>query len=130
LQTYPKQVSHSLFRSLKVEGTSIFVANGVAAGQRAPHFMLHIIPRAKDDGISIDWTPKSIDENTAKEIFNKLAASVSKQFNVEVPKLAESTEAPKAPPKTPEPEKKQDQEKKVVKSKLDEITDFLTGGKK
>src|SRR4051812_2768958 len=46
-----KQVSGALIRALKVEGTSIFVANGAAAGQRAPHLMVHVIPRQANDGI-------------------------------------------------------------------------------
>ena len=31
--------------------TTVFVANGGGAGQKAPHFMIHIIPRRSDDGL-------------------------------------------------------------------------------
>jgi len=40
-----KGISHAILRALKAEGTTVFVANGGAAGQRAQHFMIHIIPR-------------------------------------------------------------------------------------
>ena len=46
-----KAISNVMLRSLKSEGTTIFVANGVAAGQKAQHFMLHIIPRKDKDGV-------------------------------------------------------------------------------
>ena len=46
-----KHISQSMLRKLKVEGTNIFVANGLAAGQKAQHFMIHIIPRKDGDGV-------------------------------------------------------------------------------
>jgi len=46
-----KHLSQSLLRKLKSEGTNIFVANGLVAGQKAQHFMLHIIPRKEGDEI-------------------------------------------------------------------------------
>lgn len=48
-----KKISRLLLRAMKVEGTTIFVANGTAAGQRAPHFMMHIIPRMENDNVGI-----------------------------------------------------------------------------
>lgn len=40
-----KKISKSLLISTMGKSTSIFIANGAAAGQKAPHFMIHIIPR-------------------------------------------------------------------------------------
>jgi histidine triad (HIT) family protein len=48
-----KKLSQAVLRGLKVQGTTIFVANGMAAGQRAPHVLLHVIPRKEADGIGI-----------------------------------------------------------------------------
>jgi len=45
-----KKLSHAVLKALKSEGTTIFIANGAAAGQRAQHFMIHIIPREAHDG--------------------------------------------------------------------------------
>ncbi|HLC32365.1 MAG TPA: HIT domain-containing protein [Candidatus Nanoarchaeia archaeon] len=79
-----KQLSAALIRSMKVEGTSIFVANGAAAGQRAPHFMLHIMPRVKSDGVKLDLPEGKIDEKTTSLVFSKLAPAAGKQLGFEV----------------------------------------------
>src|SRR3989344_9251805 len=44
LTTISKKLSQLLLRALKVSGTNIFIANGLAAGQRAQHFLIHVIP--------------------------------------------------------------------------------------
>lgn len=139
-----KQVSQSLIRALKVEGTSIFVANGAVAGQRAPHFMLHIIPRKSGDGINLQLQGKQLDEATMKDLFNKLAGPISKQFNIEMPSLETAKEPEKEEPKgekkeQPEQEEKKEPEKQPEQeapgkgpeeekeeSSLDDIADFLT----
>jgi len=46
-----KHLSQAMLRKLKVEGTNVFVANGLVAGQKAQHFMIHVIPRKEGDGI-------------------------------------------------------------------------------
>jgi histidine triad (HIT) family protein len=46
-----KAMSKIVLKSLHVDGTNIFVANGPAAGQRAPHFMIHLIPRKSGDNL-------------------------------------------------------------------------------
>ena len=111
-----KQLSHALIRALKVEGTSIFVANGVAAGQRAPHFLLHIIPRSADDGVALQLTPGKFDEKSTSEAAARLAPAVGKQFGVEV-RLPKAEVRPK------------EQAAPAKLDNLDEVTKFLTGGK-
>jgi len=137
-----KQLSHALIRALKVEGTTIFVANGVAAGQRAPHFLLHVIPRSKDDNIGLELPVVKIADQAGKEIFDKLAPAVAKQFGIEVaekskeelPKELEEKEEPSEEPKELKNEEPKEKSEKIPKktpcsSKLDDITNFLTGGK-
>ncbi len=46
-----KKLSQTLLRTFKVGGTSIFIANGQVAGQRAQHFMIHVIPRKEGDNL-------------------------------------------------------------------------------
>lgn len=122
-----KQLSQALIRALKVEGTSVFVANGVAAGQRAPHFLLHVIPRKADDEVALQPAVVKIDQKTAEAVFDKLAAAVAKQFGKEAPKpRVEKKEEKKEEPKV---EKKEQPVEKPSKSKLDDITNFLAGGK-
>ena len=57
-----KALSHVMLNSLKAKGTNIMIANGIAAGQRAQHFMLHIIPRKEGDNIGMEL-PKNKAEN-------------------------------------------------------------------
>lgn len=116
-----KQLSFALIRALKIEGTSVFVANGVAAGQRAPHFLLHIIPRSANDGVALQLLPARLDEKSVNDAVAKLVPAVGKQFGIEIkaPKVEKSkaVEKPKPSSKAPAPESK---------SELDKITEMLT----
>ena len=141
-----KQLSHALIRALKAEGTTVFVANGAAAGQRAPHFMLHLIPRKIDDDVGVQLPISKIPEDTMKQMFSKLAGAVAKQFGKELPvpekpaadKLPTTNDKlPTANDKPQNGDKPQSNEKPpttnqkpISKGALDEIADFLTGGKK
>jgi histidine triad (HIT) family protein len=71
-----KHISHAMLKKLKVEGTNIFAANGPAAGQKAQHFMIHIIPRRDGDGI-LGVSKHLVDENVRE----KLAEVVGKRVN-------------------------------------------------
>ncbi|MGV8150160.1 MAG: HIT family protein [Candidatus Woesearchaeota archaeon] len=46
-----KLMSNTLLKSLQTGGTSIFIANGMAAGQKAPHVLVHVFPRRTGDGL-------------------------------------------------------------------------------
>ena len=46
-----KYLSQVMLKALKVGGTTLFIANGLVAGQRAQHFLLHLIPRKEGDGL-------------------------------------------------------------------------------
>ncbi len=58
-----KKISAKIKSALGVASTSIFVANGAVAGQNAPHFMLHIIPRKDGDGVSLNPNLKNVSES-------------------------------------------------------------------
>jgi len=61
LAAIAKKLSQSIlkaFKDKKVEGTNIFIANGAAAGQKAPHVLIHIIPRFDNDGLINFRLPK------------------------------------------------------------------------
>ncbi|PIN74485.1 hypothetical protein COV18_07575 [Candidatus Woesearchaeota archaeon CG10_big_fil_rev_8_21_14_0_10_37_12] len=121
-----KEVSKNLIRSLGVDGTSIFVANGVAAGQRAPHVIIHVIPRKEDDGLQLQLKDV-VEGSVAKKNIDKLASAVAKQFgaepvNVDTAGISEETGEFEDDSETNE----QSDDKK---SDLDDIADLLTGGK-
>lgn len=80
-----RELSHALLRALGVEGTNIFVANGAAAGQRAQHFMVHIIPRMDGDNVKLQLLRKDIDEKQMQEIRALVAASISQATGVKEP---------------------------------------------
>lgn len=57
--------SNKLLRKmLEVVGTTsgnILLSDGQDAGQKADHFIVHCIPRFKDDGISLTWKTKQLE---------------------------------------------------------------------
>ncbi|MBN1386507.1 HIT domain-containing protein [Candidatus Woesearchaeota archaeon] len=63
-----KQLSHAALKALKVEGTDIFVANGAIAGQKSPHFMVHIIPRKENDGLRLILPENQIDTSQLRQL--------------------------------------------------------------
>jgi histidine triad (HIT) family protein len=71
-----KTISNALLRCLGVQGTNILVQNGVAAGQKAQHFMIHIIPRKEKDGVKFELPQTKIPEDQLESIRKKLEAKL------------------------------------------------------
>ena len=71
-----KALSNASLRALEVQGSNIIVANGVAAGQRAQHFMAHLIPRKENDGIEFQIPQKNISEEELQNIRTMLSKSL------------------------------------------------------
>lgn len=46
-----KDLSYCTKQGLLCDGTTVFIANGGAAGQQSQHFLLHLIPRDKGDSL-------------------------------------------------------------------------------
>lgn len=66
------KIATTLFETLGAEGTNIVVQNGAAAGQTAPHFLIHIIPRFKDDKVQVAWQTKKQSEEEMDETLKKI----------------------------------------------------------
>ena len=66
------KVSSAIFESLGAQGTNIFVANGIPAGQTVAHFTINVIPRKDNDGINLQWQPKQLSEEEISTIELKL----------------------------------------------------------
>ena len=77
------KISISLFEALQVQGTNIFVENGIAAGQKYSHFMIHIIPRMPNDGINLEWAPKQLTEEEMSTIELKVKEQIGVVGNFE-----------------------------------------------
>jgi histidine triad (HIT) family protein len=56
------KISMSCFETIGAEGTNILIQNGVAAGQKHNHVILHVIPRRDKDGLNLAWQPKQMGE--------------------------------------------------------------------
>ncbi|MBL7054421.1 HIT family protein [Candidatus Woesearchaeota archaeon] len=91
-----KSLSNVLLRGIGAQGTNIIATNGVAAGQRAQHFMIHIIPRMDKDNLDFTLPQHTISEKELDEVSKKLSKSLGG--------IKES--ASEAPPKFTLPEKK------------------------
>ena len=80
-----KALSNSMLMGIDAQGTNIIVANGIAAGQRAQHFMAHIIPRKDNDGINFVLPQKAMEQKEIESIGNKLitALGVEKPAKIE-----------------------------------------------
>ncbi|MDO8481374.1 MAG: HIT family protein [Nanoarchaeota archaeon] len=66
------KVSSALFETMKVQGTNVFIENGVAAGQKIAHFAIHILPRKEGDGIDLQWQTRQLSEEEMATIELKL----------------------------------------------------------
>ncbi|MBI2658748.1 HIT domain-containing protein [Candidatus Woesearchaeota archaeon] len=95
-----KALSNAMLRSIDAQGTNIIAANGVAAGQRAQHFMVHIIPRKENDGINFVLPQKSMEQKEIEAVGNRLIAALGGA-------AAKEEEKPVIPLKLQEPEKKE-----------------------
>ncbi len=129
-----KGLSQSALRALKCKGTTIFIANGVAAGQRAPHFMMHVIPRYDNDGLPLTIPARELERNEAETLTALLKKALGKKTEdaeiVGEEKTGKKTPDKKKPAKIESPKKKTvDKEgKKKEKYDLDKISEMLSHG--
>ena len=91
------KMSAVLFESLKAEGTNLLIANGAAAGQKVDHLVLHVIPRYKDDGVTISWKSEQIKEEELKNVYGQIVSKTqgSQEPVKEVEENKEVVEEPK-----------------------------------
>lgn len=115
-----KHLSQAALRSLQVEGTNILVANGAAAGQRVPHFMIEIIPRKDQDHLAMFALPKQEAKPAElEEARRRLRKRVNELFGV--PEAVEAEIVEEKQEKKPEKKKKAKQED----VSLDEIAELF-----
>lgn len=128
LFTAAKKTSRSLLKALAVKGTTIFVANGAVAGQKAPHFMIHVIPRKKGD-LLFQIPKNKADEAKLNEIKTKLSERIAsltgRRMVSEEPKKIEKKEPVKKAKKKPAKKKKSKKETKKDPD-LDKISGLFT----
>ena len=82
------KISSAIFEVLKVQGTNIFVTNGISAGQKVAHFMINVVPRRENDGINLQWQTKQLSEEEMSTVELKLKEQAKNigEFEREKPK--------------------------------------------
>ena len=101
-----KEISHLQLKALRAEGTSVFLANGAAAGQRAQHVMLHVIPRKEGDKL-LELEAHTLEQEKRENI----KVTVKKQLNKLLGKHEDFSKQKKLPSKEKQEEKKEQKEK-------------------
>lgn len=78
-----KALSTVCLKALQAKGTNIFVANGAIAGQKAPHFMIHVIPRQEKDGLNFfNLQHKQISPGDQEQVWIRLKQKVNDVFGI------------------------------------------------
>src|SRR3989344_8796300 len=77
-----KNLSLAVLKGLKVQGTTLFIANGSAAGQRAQHFMLHIIPRKEGDKLGLTIPQRQMKEDALRKLHEIVQKKVDEIFGI------------------------------------------------
>lgn len=63
-----KRMAETLRDRLHCDGLNLVQNNGETAGQTVPHFHLHLIPRYRNDGQSINWVPARPDQEELEAV--------------------------------------------------------------
>lgn len=91
-----KLMSHTLLKSLQCKGTTIFIANGAAAGQKAPHVLIHVFPRRENDGL-VNLPNYELSDEQLERLHSDIGVYTSKVFGAKKLSIknAEFSEMPK-----------------------------------
>ncbi|MFH1850106.1 MAG: HIT domain-containing protein [archaeon] len=99
------KVSIAVFEGLNARGTNLLINNGIAAGQELAHFLINIIPRQKDDGISFHWNPRQMSEEEMSTIelkYKEETAGIGSFEEEKIQPIITEKEIPQLPVKTEE----------------------------
>lgn len=73
------------FEALGAQGTNILVQNGIPAGQKVNHVIVHVIPRFESDDIPLTWQPKQLSPEQLEQIVGQFSSeSAPAEEEVEV----------------------------------------------
>jgi len=125
-----KQISHAMLRAFQVKGTNIVVQNGAAADQKAPHFMIHIIPRDEGDGLGLQIPKSKMSDEHVVQLQQRLIEGVKKTFGIEKPvqeEVAKPAEKPKEEKKeeVPKEEIKQEEKKPEANPIIEQLKNII-----
>lgn len=75
-----QRLSHILVTNLKAAGATVIVQSGPEAGQKAPHFIMHIIPRFEDDRLDLGMPANKIEQPDVDDLYEKLRPIIAQTF--------------------------------------------------
>lgn len=71
-----KKVAAAMQKTLQCDGLNILQNNGEVAGQSVFHLHVHLIPRYKDDKLTIKWTPGTSEDVLADNIIEAIKREI------------------------------------------------------
>jgi histidine triad (HIT) family protein len=71
-----RRVAAAIDRTIKPHGLNLLQANGPGAAQSVFHFHIHIVPRAKDDNLLMNWHPKPGDKGALATMAERIRANM------------------------------------------------------
>src|SRR5512134_1564513 len=71
-----QRVARAVRKVFEPYGLNIVQANGPGAAQSVPHFHWHVLPRAKDDGLAMNWPLKRGDADALAEAARRICAAL------------------------------------------------------
>jgi histidine triad (HIT) family protein len=113
-----KKLSLALLKSLKAQGTTVFVANGVVAGQRAQHLMIHIIPRSEGDGVGITVPQRQISDEELDKLQEAVGKKVNEIFGIKKEVVKEKKVKEEKKPDTQEVNEEKEDSEAVMKETI------------
>ena len=118
-----KALSRILLTAVNAQGTDIFVANGAVAGQRAQHFMIHIIPRRTGDKVNINIPVNEFSKAKIADAKKKIQEKINAIFKLKKAVVTKPVSKPKKTKAKPKKAKKKSAKKrrKPVKKGLDKM---------
>jgi histidine triad (HIT) family protein len=123
LAVVTKKISQAILKGLKVQGTNVFVANGTAAGQRAQHFMIHVIPRRNNDSVTLELPQKKGDEKSIAKIREVIQNKANTMFGIKKEVvIAEQIKSNDGEKEGHYEQKRSKSKKKKKKQKTDDVT--------
>jgi histidine triad (HIT) family protein len=71
-----QKIASAVQKAFNPEGMNIVQANGPGAAQSVPHFHWHVLPRAKNDGLSMNWPLRPGDRESLAAAAERIRAAL------------------------------------------------------
>jgi len=114
-----KHISNCILKALDVKGTTLFIANGAVAGQKAPHFMIHVIPRTEGDSL-FDIPKRAVKEGDLEKVQQIILTKLKEKLGREpIQEKSEEVQSGETEEKEVVEEKSAEESKEQVKKEAE-----------